>query len=314
MKTAIIADVHGNYPAFTAVLEDAAKNGVKAYIFAGDYIFDLPYPNEVVNHIRNLKHTYIVKGNKEGYLKNLMAEDQSTWNIDQIGAIHQTYRELTPENTAYLNALPEARLVPLPYHGAVYVTHSIKTLENGTSPVTSSTSFHAAMKQNPFTHDQFLQQSQAYLNDPSTRAAIADVDASVIVFGHSHLQWHGRCEGKLVINPGACGTPLDHITQVAYTILTDTANGLTIEERRVPYDIENTISHVKTTQIYKKGVIWCEIVFIAMRQGKDISREFFGLARKLAAEKNETGLYFSNATWRQAAELYFGKKHVETML
>lgn len=47
MKIAIISDVHGNYPALLAVISDAIRNNVDQFIFVGDYIFDLPYPNEV---------------------------------------------------------------------------------------------------------------------------------------------------------------------------------------------------------------------------------------------------------------------------
>ena len=48
MRIAIISDVHGNYPALLSVVEDAVSNHVDKFIFAGDYIFDLPFSNEVV--------------------------------------------------------------------------------------------------------------------------------------------------------------------------------------------------------------------------------------------------------------------------
>ncbi|MDF2840559.1 MAG: Calcineurin-like phosphoesterase superfamily domain, partial [Clostridia bacterium] len=47
MRIAIVSDVHGNYPALLAVINDAIENKVDHFLFVGDYIFDLPYPNEV---------------------------------------------------------------------------------------------------------------------------------------------------------------------------------------------------------------------------------------------------------------------------
>lgn len=48
MKFAIISDIHGNYPALVKVIEDANLNDVDRFIFIGDYIFDLPFSNDVV--------------------------------------------------------------------------------------------------------------------------------------------------------------------------------------------------------------------------------------------------------------------------
>ena len=77
-----------------------------------------------------------------------------------------------------------------------------------------------------------------FLKEENSRKAITDIDASVIVFGHSHLQWHGKCGDKLIINPGSCGQPFDYNINAPYTILHDDKSGLTVEEKRVPYDIE----------------------------------------------------------------------------
>ena len=71
MKYAIISDVHGNLPALNAVLRDAEKKNVEGYIFVGDYCLSNPYPNECITRIRELKNTYVIRGNEERYLENL---------------------------------------------------------------------------------------------------------------------------------------------------------------------------------------------------------------------------------------------------
>ena len=48
MIYAVISDIHGNYPALKAVIDDAKAKGVEAFLLLGDYIRDTPTLNEVV--------------------------------------------------------------------------------------------------------------------------------------------------------------------------------------------------------------------------------------------------------------------------
>ncbi len=306
MKIAIISDVHGNYPALLAVINDAIKNNVDHFIFAGDYIFDLPYPNEVTELIRSLINAFVIQGNKEGYLKKLSKENQNNWIHDQMGAVYQTYRELNPENFSYLANLNECCYVSLPYHGKVYVTHYIKDIFGEQKKTDCSSSrFKKYMREKSFTHEQFLNYVDSMLKNKKVINGISDIDVNVIVFGHSHLQWHSNCNDKLIINPGSCGQPLDFNVMASYSILEDTEASLKVEEKRVCYDIEQTISFSKATEIYKKGRIWCELVFSAMRTGEDSFSDFFELAESIANDKNETGDLFSNDTWNYAGSIFF---------
>ena len=71
MKFAIISDIHGNYPALKAVLEDAKLKGAERFLFAGDYCLSGPWPNECMAEIRAIEDKYIIRGNEEKYLENL---------------------------------------------------------------------------------------------------------------------------------------------------------------------------------------------------------------------------------------------------
>ena len=48
MKLAVISDIHGNFPALNAVLEDAKQRGITEFVFAGDYCLSGPYPDECI--------------------------------------------------------------------------------------------------------------------------------------------------------------------------------------------------------------------------------------------------------------------------
>lgn len=79
MRFAIVSDIHGNLPALNAVIEDAEKNDIDSFIFAGDYCLSNPYPDECISRIRNLDNKYSIRGNEEKYLERLIGKDPNTW-------------------------------------------------------------------------------------------------------------------------------------------------------------------------------------------------------------------------------------------
>ena len=57
----IISDVHGNYVALEAIIEDAiTKYGqtIAGFILLGDYSCDFPHGDKVVNILQSLKQKY----------------------------------------------------------------------------------------------------------------------------------------------------------------------------------------------------------------------------------------------------------------
>lgn len=300
MKYAIISDVHGNYPALIKVIEDANLNKVDRFIFLGDYVFDIPFSNEVVQYISKLKNADVILGNKETYLKNLSKENQSSWVFDQMGAVYQTYRELSTDAMSYISTLNEEVYIPLKSGKFIYASHYTKGMPQQAKQDCGSASFHKKMLESSFSHEQFLDDFRIMINQDVYKEMFNEINAAVILMGHNHLQAYGYCGDKLIINPGSCGQPLDFDNRAAYTILEETQSGFNVIEKRVEYDIEATIQSAKKSKIYECGTIWCELVFLAMRTGRDYFGKFFEIADKLTYSKNEKGKYFTNETWNQA--------------
>ena len=321
MRTAIIADIHGNYPALLKVVEDAVANGVDKFIFAGDYIFDLPFSNEVTRFLMNLDNAYFVKGNKEGYLSKLANDNQENWIYNQMAVIYQTFRELEPDIFDFLKNLDEECNIKLSSGKSIYVAHippffsAIRMGFFKTLGYSSSSSFHKRICETPFTHEQFLSEFSDIVNSDECKSVIDKIDANVIVFAHDHLQKYAYCGDKLIINPGSCGQPLDCNTAVAYTILEETSDGFKVHEKRVAYDIKAVISETKKSMTYQKGRIWSEIVFLSMKTAKDYSGIFFDIAEQIAASKNEAngnyirerGSLFDNNILEEAYEVFVSK-------
>ncbi|MDR1693138.1 MAG: metallophosphoesterase family protein [Oscillospiraceae bacterium] len=300
MKAAVLADVHGNLPALKAVLEDARIQGAEKFVLAGDYVFDLPWSNGVTETVRGLSGAAVAAGNKEGYLK---AYQEGQWDCDQLGAMGQTMRELTPENRDYLTSLPPSATLTLPLGKRIFAAHWFPGfLTGGKQTAISSRMFRVAAETPGFTREAFWEEVRAFLEHGYVADALREADADVFVFGHTHLQWHGFAGDKLLLNPGSCGVPLDGDTRAPYTLLTETPDGFTVEERRVRYDVEAAIREAEQSEVYRRGKVWLELVFAALRTGLDTFAPFFDAASRIANERGETFPPFSDEVWNLAYE------------
>ncbi len=308
MRIAIISDIHGNYPALEKVIEDAHSNNVEQFVFLGDYIFDLPYSNEVTRLIRDTKPAFAIKGNKEACLDRLIGADQSKWAHEQMGALYQSFLELESGVLAYLLNLQDELYVPLDDGGALFAAHYLKNAYHRGMQHFGSREFHRKMRSTPFTHEQYLADFQRMLERDEVKAEIDAIDASVIAYGHHHLQAYGHCGGKLVINPGSCGQPLDFNQDAAYSILSTEGGKYRVEERRVRYDVTSLISKARASSLYKKGRIWSELVFLALKTGRDYYGVVFEIARRVAESKGEKDPIFSNGTWAEAYEIFINHR------
>ena len=304
MRIAFIADIHGNFPAFMHVYKDAIKNGVDKFIFVGDYIFDMPFSNETAHFLMKLDNAHVIKGNKEMYLARLANDNQETWIYNQMGVIYQTYRDLAPDARDYLNNLADELYMQVNPSLSIYAAHVPGFLKQGTKTNCNSSNYHRKMMTKPFTHEEFLLEFNDIINTDACKAHINQIDANIIVFGHNHLQSHAYCGNKLILNPGSCGLPLDFNRAASYTILDETKGKLTVIEKRVPYDVEATITQIKKSILYEKGKIWSDLIILALKTGRDYIGFFFEIAGKIASSKHEKGPFFSNETWQEANEAF----------
>src|SRR5436190_2015397 len=62
---AIISDIHGNWEALQAVLQDAARHGAREVYCLGDLVGYGPNPREVVDLLQYLEFRVILQGNHD---------------------------------------------------------------------------------------------------------------------------------------------------------------------------------------------------------------------------------------------------------
>ena len=307
MRTAIISDIHGNYPALMKVLEDARTEYVDHYIFMGDYIFELPFSNEVVQVLMKMENAYIIKGNKEEYLFRIAKESQDNWIHDCWASRYQTFKGLKPEAYDFLHSLEGELYVPLNSRASAYVTH-ISPIFGVPTPLDKcarNTIFCQMFLEKPFTRAEFLADYHDFINFDNCLPKINNINANIIVYAHNHIQCHGYCGDKIIINPGSCGQPLDCVIGAPYTILEETSDGFNVIEKRVAYDVEAVIREVKASPFYEIDKISCEAVFMNLRTGRDYLPVLHNIALQISADRNEECNPFSNATWAEASEQFF---------
>jgi len=322
MRTAIISDIHANYPALMKVLEDARAERVDNFIFLGDYFYDFPFANEVVQVLKGMENAHIIKGNAERIIKDCREKSIEFFkkNPDEIknhprAGWHYIFTELTQETYDYLNDLENELYIQLSPSALVYAAHESPVYEEspkGRPPnhiCCKNLVFRQAMLEKPFTHEEFLVEYNKFINSDVCIPYIKNIDANIIVYGHNHIQSYAYCGNKLIINPGSCGLPRDFDNKAPYTILEETKNGFNVIERRVEYDIEGLIRHTKTSVLYERNRIISELNFLDIRNGRNNLPILLDIATEIAVSKNEEigdffNVSFSNATWAEAGERF----------
>src|SRR6266849_4016821 len=223
MRILILSDLHSNATALDAVL-DAAQDRWDKSVCLGDVVGYGPDPNEVTTRLRELG-AQTIRGNHDKAAAGLMPTGD--FNPVAKAAVDWTRAQLTPDNLAWLTALPQG---PLATDGVVLI--------------------HGAF------HDE-----DEYVFTPSQALdGLLDSSAPVTFFGHTHLQRgfsyqdsnlevlqiHPRpfetfaalrieLPRRYLLNPGSVGQPRDGDPRAAFAIA-DLEHEV-IEFWRVPYDI-----------------------------------------------------------------------------
>jgi len=228
LRYAIISDIHANYEAFTAVLNDIKSLNIDETYCLGDIIGYGPNPNECVDLILKNKIKSI-KGNHERALSD--KKYLENFNIIAANVINWTTKELTPENKKILEDLPNYMFIEEKF---VLVHGSFKK------------------------PDKYLVENEDIIEEVEE---LKEAGIKIEFFGHTHISRiivdekkpikpKGNEKIKLnekniyLINPGSVGQPREADSRASYLIFDSVS--LTIEYRKVHYNIEETIKKIKS--------------------------------------------------------------------
>ncbi len=217
-RIALIADIHSNYPALMAVIEDMEKRDFDAVINLGDLVGYYTRPVEVLNTVRPMIDISVM-GNHDWAAVDLSNPLFKIARPAAQASLKFTNPLLSEDHKKFLLHLPLKTILETPYGNA--------TLVHG----------------HPVTIFDYVYGPTTNLFIESIENALAATKTDYLFVGHSHIQGeHHSATGKIFVNPGSIGQPRDNDFRAAYAII-DLKNKKT-ELLRVSYNIEEVIEEV----------------------------------------------------------------------
>ncbi len=218
-RFAIFSDIHANLPAMQAVRRHIEVQAFEAVYCLGDLGGYASQPNEVQDEIMAMGCPTILGNYDEGVgferedcgCKYIKPFDIEMSNVSFLWTRENT----TPEHKAWLQELPrEIR----------FEVDGLRILLCHGSPRET-------------TEYLFENRSDGYLKQ-FTAGGVADAEADVIVFGHTHVPFHREVNGVHFINTGSVGRPKDGDPRAGYCVLTLDGKAVSSHQVRLDYDVE----------------------------------------------------------------------------
>jgi predicted phosphodiesterase len=225
MRVAVISDIHANYHALTAVLEEIDGERVDAVWCLGDVVGYGPKPNECCDVVRERADLCLVGNHDLVAIGRLSVSD---FNDEAAAAALWTSDVLTAESRGWLEGLEPSG-----------EAHGVEL-------------FHASARDPVWEY---------VLTEEAARATLELAGGPLVFVGHSHVALalaltNGSVagglavggttlalDGRWLLNPGSVGQPRDGDPRAAWVLLD--LDGRFAAFRRVAYSIESTQSEMR---------------------------------------------------------------------
>lgn len=217
MRIAALYDIHGNLPALQAALSEIAHASVDAIVVGGDVIAG-PMPAETLACLRAQSlPVHFIRGNADREVAERMAGipagEALPAHVREI--VEWVARQISPDDRRFLASWPLTLRLLIPGLGTVLFCHA--TPHSDTSVFTRLT-------------------PEAQLLD-----AFRDLDADLVVCGHTHMPFDRQIGGLRVVNAGSVGMPYGE--PGAHWLLL----GPSVQARRTDYDHARAAARIRAT-------------------------------------------------------------------
>ncbi len=233
MRVAVLADIHANLPALTAVLRSIEKRGADRVVCLGDLVGYNAQPRECLDMLGG-STDWIVAGNhdREALEVSSSPSERPSNTSDARRALAWTQTQLQEGDRRFLDLLPARVLDPMGLVG-VHGCYLNETHVNGY--VTST-----------------------MLEDNLRAVLLRTGWPRIALCGHTHQPMCGFLRGRdchetppgplaswprdaeaVLINPGSVGQPRDGDPRAAFALVDLERRSVSFE--RVPYDIESAV-------------------------------------------------------------------------
>ena len=216
MPVAALYDIHGNLPALEAVLDEIARSSVDSIVVGGD-VLPGPMPVECLDRLLNLDTPvrYIHGNGDREVLERLRGRETDAVPAPFRELLRWTAGMLSPAHGEALAAWPSTLRLPIEGIGDVLFCHA--TPRNDTDI---------------FTRDTPAERLTS-LFDPC--------QATLVVCGHTHMQFDRSIGRTRVVNAGSVGMPFG--ATGAHWLLLDRG----VELKRTVYDLERAAQRIRET-------------------------------------------------------------------
>lgn len=216
-RVVVLADIHGHAPALDAVLAEPDVASADLIVLNGD-LADGPFPSETLDRLEALGSRALwLRGNGDRWLSEARADRfrHADPAIDSL--LRWAADQLSDERLARLVALPLTAKLDITGLGRVAICHATARSDNEMLLV-----------------DSPIEQA---------RAAFADLDAELVIVGHSHMPFDRLFDRRRVVNAGSVGLPDGH-AGASWVLL-----GSDVVLRRTLYDVQAAADLIRATNM-----------------------------------------------------------------
>ena len=278
IRLAIISDIHSNHIALDRSIEAAKEKGAAEFLFLGDYLGELAYPERTLDRIRELKKEYpctFIRGNKEDYWIDHAAGRHADWTWENgtsgSGMLRYTFDRLSPEDIDSFAGMPIMKVMKYEGMPDFVICHG-----------------------SPFKANESLREDFDYIDALTDR-----FETELTVCGHFHIQTQYIRNGRRIVNPGSVGIPLKSGGRTQFMMLYGENGVWTPEFLTLEYDVNAAIREMDEENLNKQAPAWYRVTK-AVIKGRETS-QMTVLTRAAELFKNlENG-----SDWRNIPEKYW---------
>lgn len=225
-KVAFISDIHSNFPALKAVLEDIEKRDIDNIFCLGDITGYHTMPNETISLIKE-RDILCIKGNHDNDILNKKFNPKKTPDI-----FSWTWNELTDENRSFLSSLPEQMKLEIDGHLLLLCHASPESIEE-----------------------------YCYEGTEYSEKMANSIEEDILICGHTHYPYLRQYGEKTLINTGSIGKPKIGRPNATWIEMIFDDKSIDCEIKEISYPFEVIAAHVeergfiKYAEVLRTGIV-----------------------------------------------------------